>query len=192
MQRRRCWKGGALRAVNVIFFVLIAIALPVSSIANDIEAFYGQYAGSGYAAGKDGKIGGRDLSVEIQPGKKPKSFIVAWSTVTHRPGGGQKSKGYRIRFVPTGTKNVYSSAMRINVFGRAVPLDPLKGDPYVWAVVAGPTLKVNALIVTKEFGYEMQTYTRTLTKGGLDLHFTRVRDGTRLRDVRAELVRRPQ
>ncbi len=71
-------------------------------------------------------------------------------------------------------------------------LDPLKGDPYVWAVVSGRTLKVHALVVTEGFGYEMQTYERTLTKEGMDLKFTRVRDDERLRDLQAKLVRLPR
>lgn len=176
------------------FRVLATAALLWSSatLASGIEAFYGAYAGRGVASSSNGGQTNRDLSVEIQPDKQGKGFIVRWSTVTHRKDGKQKRKAYRIRFVPSGSENVYSSAMRINLFGRAVPLDPLKGDPYVWAVISGKTLKVYALIVTDEFGYEMQTYERTLTQEGLDLKFSGVRDGERLRDVRAQLVRLPR
>ena len=150
-----------------VMMVIAALLWSSSPIAADIEAFYG-------------------------PDKKGKGFVLAWSTVSQRSDGRQKRKDYRIRFVPGGRDNVYSSAMRINMFGRAVPLDPLKGDPYVWAVVSGRTLKVHALVVTEGFGYEMQTYERTLTKEGMDLKFTRVRDDERLRDLQAKLVRLPR
>ena len=175
-----------------VMMVIAALLWSSSPIAADIEAFYGAYAGRGVARSSGGELTDRDLSVEIGPDKKGKGFVLAWSTVSQRSDGRQKRKDYRIRFVPGGRDNVYSSAMRINMFGRAVPLDPLKGDPYVWAAVSGRTLKVHALVVTEGFGYEMQTYERTLTKEGMDLKFTRVRDDERLRDLQAKLVRLPR
>lgn len=163
----------------------------VGASGDDIEPFYGFYAGRG-VADTGGTLSDRDLSVEIRPADKGKGFVVAWSTVTRRDDGESRRKNYEVRFVPTNRGSVYSSAMRTNMFGRAVPLDPLKGDPFVWAVITGKTLKVHAMLVTEGFGYEMQVYERTLTKEGLDVRFSRVRDGKRLRDVTAALVRLPK
>ena len=174
----------------VFLFLVVGVIGPHSVARADYEAFYGSYAGRG-VANTAGELSDRDLSVEIRPAKKGKGFVVAWSTVTRRGKDDVRRKAYRVRFVPTSRNNVFSSAMRINMFGRAVPLDPLKGDPFVWAVVQGKTLKVHAMHVTDDYGYEMQVYERTLTEAGMDVRFSRVRDGQRLRDVTAKLVRVP-
>ena len=67
--------------------------------------------------------------------------------------------------------------MKKNVFGKSVPLDPIKGEPYVWARIHGKTLTVHAMMVTDDGVYEMQVYDRTITGNGMDLKFSRVRDG---------------
>ncbi len=73
------------------------------------------------------------------------------------------------------------------MFGNAVPLDPLKGDPYVWARVEGDTLTVFALHVLEDGGYEMQTYARKRIPEGIDLKYSRIRDGETLRTVEGTL-----
>ncbi len=82
--------------------------------------------------------------------------------------GGQteKRKAYTIAFQPTQRPGVYSSAMRANVFGERVPMDPFKGDPFVWARLSGKTLSVYALIILADGGYDLQIYDRTLTPDG--------------------------
>jgi hypothetical protein len=79
--------------------------------------------------------------------------------------------------------------MKVNVFGGNVALDPMQGDPYVWARIEGPTLTVYALHILDDGGYEMQVYDRTIAEGGLELRFSRIRNGTSLRDIRASLGR---
>jgi len=73
------------------------------------------------------------------------------------------------------------------VFGNSVPLDPLAGDPYMWARSDGDKFWRYALFVTETGGYEMQTYEYTLGPGGLDLRYSRVRDGEVLRTVTGKL-----
>ncbi|MFT5392643.1 MAG: hypothetical protein ACI8PT_002841 [Gammaproteobacteria bacterium] len=178
------------RPVAALTFTLLMCVGSVAQAA-DYEAFFGHYAGRG-VANSAGALSERDLRVEIRPGDKGKGFLVAWSTVTRRADGTSRRKEYQVRFVPTQRTSVFSSAMRINMFGRAVPLDPLNGDPYVWAVISGRKMTVYAMLVTDDFGYEMQVYERTLTKEGLNLRFTSVRDGKPHRDVTAKLVRLPR
>ena len=176
-------------AISAVILILLSVGR--GAMAAEVEAFYGVYAGRG-VADTAGELTDRDLSVEIRPPDEGEGFVVAWSTVSRRPDGTANRKNYRIRFVPTKRESLYSSAMRVNMFGRAIPLDPLNGDPYVWAVISGKTLTVHALVVTDDFGYEMQVYERTVTKSGLDLKFSRVRNGERFRDVTAKLVRLPR
>ncbi len=45
------------------------------------------------------------------------------------------------------------------------------------------------MMVTDDGGYEMQVYDRTLTKGGMDLKFSRVHDGKTLKQITGSLLK---
>ena len=79
--------------------------------------------------------------------------------------------------------------MKTNVFGKSEPLDPLKGDPYVWSRLSGDTLTLYSLLIDEEGGYEVQEYDRTLTDGGLELEYRRIRNSTPLTTINAFLAR---
>ena len=72
---------------------------------------------------------------------------------------------------------------------RLKTLNPLKGDPYVWARQEGGTLTVYAMVITEDGSYEMQQYDRKLTEDGLDLAFSRIRDGEQLKVIKGTLKR---
>ena len=73
------------------------------------------------------------------------------------------------------------------MFDHAVPLDPMQGDPCVWARTSGCTLMVFALHVHEDGGYEMQSCARTRIPEEPDSSDTRCRDGTVLRSVNGTL-----
>jgi hypothetical protein len=79
--------------------------------------------------------------------------------------------------------------MRRNVFGHDVQLDPMKGEPFVWARIEGDTLSVYSLFVTETGGYEIQQFDRTLADGGLSLDFQVVINGKIQRTVSTFLER---
>ena len=151
-----------------------------------IKAFCGEYTGRSISS-TDSGLSERDLSVSISDCGE--GFTLDWTTVTKKPDGRIKRKSYAIDFRPSGRPSIYASAMRTNMFGKQIPLDPLKGDPYVWARLSGRTLTVFALLVTDDGNYEMQVYERTLTERGLDLKFSRLRDGRQLKLITGTLVR---
>ena len=177
------------KMMRALFPVLLAVALagPASSAETSIEAFYGKYTGQTVTSGKD-EFSKRDLSVHIKPAGKDQ-FTIDWITFTQSASGKRKRKEYSISCKPSERKNVFASAMKKNVFGKSVPLDPLKGEPYVWARIHGKTLTVHAMMVTDDGGYEMQIYERTLTGNGMDLKFSRVRDGTTLKLITGSLLK---
>jgi hypothetical protein len=163
----------------------LALAANAPAAAADIEAFFGEYEGR-VATDYDGELHARDLRVKISP--HPNGFTVDWTSVTHKPNGKLKRKDYSINFLPTRRKNIYRSGERKDMFGHAVPLDPLKGEPFVWARHHEDTLTVFALHVLEDGGYEIQTYARTRIPEGLALVYSRVRDGEVLRTVEATLL----
>jgi len=148
-----------------------------------IDAFYGEYAGQ---VTTDGKIT-RELKLSIQPAKK-EGFEIHWSTTTFTSDK-EKTKSYSVSFVPSARDNIYSSAMRRNLFGKLTPMDPLKGDPFVWSKIQGDSLIVYSLLINDNGGYEMQDYVRTLTKTGLKLNFSRILDGVPLKVITGEYTR---
>lgn len=177
----------------LVLAALFAPATPLRAAeppapAVGIEAFFGSYEGRGSSqAGSHATD--RDLAVSIAPAAD-RGFVVSWSTaVRGEAGEGEKRKAYSIGFQPTQRPGVYSSAMRANVFGDKVPMDPFKGDPFVWARLSGKTLSVYALIILDDGGYDLQIYDRTLTPSGLDLVFSRWVDRQQVGGLSAQLVR---
>ena len=98
---------------------------------------------------------------------------------------------YSINFVPSDRDDVYSAAMRKNMFGHEVQMDPMKGEPYVWARIIDDTMTVFSLFVDDEGGYEIQEFNRTLAEEGLELDFLSVRNGAVRRRIETMLTRRP-
>ena len=148
-------------------------------------AFFGTFQGSGYAENRDSLYFGttvRDLDVVIAP--MGSGFSVTWTTVIR--GGGdptkpnKRRKAQTVSFAPSGQTSVF----------RGTPSgDPLSGNPYIWARIAGQTLTVYILNITAGGSYEMQSYARTLSGYGMDLVFSRIRDGEPVRTARAKLIK---
>lgn len=179
------------RAIRAIVCVLVLYcgvfaALPALSDAQAIAPFFGEYRGQTIKRG-DRETATRDLDVSIEPDGE--HFKIAWNTVTRRASGDIKRKSYAISFVPTKRPDIYHSAMRTDMFGNRVPLDPLSGDPFVWCRIAGRTLTVYAFLIDDAGSYDLQVYDRTLTDKGLYLKFTRIREGEPLNVLSALLQR---
>lgn len=162
----------------------MAIVATGHTAESDVKAFFGEYQGEA-VTDHDGEIMKRDLRVKISPTEN--GFTVNWISVTKRPNGKLKRKEYSIDFHPTRRSKIYRSGERRDMFGNPVPLDPMRGDPYVWARVHEDTLTVFALHVLEDGGYEMQTYVRTRIPEGLKLEYSRIRDGEILRTVNGTL-----
>ena len=92
-------------------------------------------------------------------------------------------------FLPSQRPGIFAAAMQRNVFGHAVQLDPMKGEPYVWGRIVGETLTVYSLFLHDDGRYELQQFDRTLVEGGLQLNYTAIRDGVPQRSVETFLKR---
>ncbi len=168
------------------WLLILSALVAGEAFAADYEKFVGTFEGD-VAISDDEQELKRDLSVTIK--RIDDGFQVNWTTTTIKSDGKEKSKSYTIDFTPSQREHIYRSAMKKNLFGGREPLDPMKGDPYVWAHIDGETLIVNALIINELGGYEMQTYERTLVDDGMMLKFHRIRDGEALREIQAHLKR---
>jgi len=172
----------ALRPLCFLMAFLFAGPL----FAATIDQFEGSYEGSAQFE-YEGEVQRRDMSTEISMTKD--GFMVSWTSVSYKNDGRTKAKTYRIEFVPSGRDDIYKSAMAKNLFGKATPLNPLAGEPFVWARLEGETLTVFSLYID-EFGeYEVQEFHRTLIDGGLDLLFRRVDSKAIVKEIRTVLRR---
>lgn len=175
-----------------LFAVLLILAAVPGTAGAAMNAkpseFFGHYVGEALSATDEDDLSKRDISVTIKDAGKG-AFTVDWMTFTRRDDGTRKRKGYSITFRPTQRGGIYSSAMRADKFGNAIPLDPLTGEPYVWARITGKTLTIHALHITEEGGYELQIYDRTLTPEGMDLRFSRIHNGKVLKVISGKLSR---
>jgi hypothetical protein len=168
----------------LLILASMAMVATIHAAPSDVEGFLGEFEGEAITD-YHGEFGTRDLRVKISPTKN--GFTVNWTAVTRRSDGKLKRKDYSIDFHPTRREHIYRSGERRDMFGNAVPLDPMEGEPYVWARIHAGTLTVFALHVLEDGGYEMQTYARTRIAEGLDLKYSRVRDGEILRTVTGTL-----
>lgn len=166
------WLAGPVFATVFAFAFFWAQAALASS---DIRRFSGIYEGSAEVEQLDGEIQKRDLSVMIRETKD--GFQVRWKTAIERPDGRRKTKSYDISFNPSQRPGVFSAAMTTNVFGHTVQMNPMKGEPFVWARIIDDTLTIFSMYLAENGDYVMQQYDRTLTDGGLLLEFSLHRNG---------------
>ncbi|GAA6192585.1 hypothetical protein DS909_17595 [Phaeobacter gallaeciensis] len=167
--------------LGLVVFLLTATA----STASGIDPFIGTYHGSAEVVNADGSKSPRDMSVEIV--ETGDGFNVSWRTISYKTDGRVKESAYSVDFLPTSRDGIFSAAMKRNVFGHAVQLDPMKGEPFVWGRIIGDTLTVFSLFVDANGGYEMQQFDRTLAENGLVLEFSRLSNGEKAKSVQTFL-----
>ncbi len=171
----------------LVMLSALFLSVQCAFCAETLNRFVGSYSGSAEVEQIDGTVEQRDMSVAIR--ETYKGFEVQWSTAIRRADGDAKTKSYKIEFIPSERDGVFAAAMQTNVFGHTVQMNPMKGEPFVWARVIGDTLTIFSLYVAENGDYLMQQYDRTLADGGLDLDFSLHRNGMPSRKVSTFLTR---
>lgn len=172
--------------VSIAILQILVFSTRTSFADTDFEKFYGHYLGTALNETTD-ETANRAIEVTIKAHEQ--GFNVTWSTTVYRADNKVKKATFSINFHPRKLEGVYSSGMGKDLFGRSAPLDPLDGDPYIWAFIKANTMTVNSLLVSENGGYEIQTYERTLTGNGMSLVFSRVRNGNVMKQIRGEMSR---
>jgi hypothetical protein len=162
----------------------LALALPAAAADLNIKAFFGKFTGSGIAQSEDSIYFAttvRDTDVEIGP--TPDGFRMVWTTVL-RQGGDPSKPNVRRRQ----TTMDFTQQVQLNQF-KAKPGEGIPPGGQAWARINGNTLTVYIFGVDENGMYEIQSYARTLTGAGMDLIFSRIKDGEETRTVKAKLTR---
>lgn len=183
-------------STRLCIFALAAVCILLVSCKGSEEkstrnetwaAFYGTFKGNAESV-IEGELSERELTVVIKPWEG-KGFTVEWTTLIHRSTGKKKMTDLSIDFYPSSRPDIFAAAMRTDVFGQAVPYNPVgeNADPYVWAGLEENTLTVSALYIVDGGGYEMHVYKRSLSENGLSLEFERLSNGDKVANVSAQL-----
>jgi hypothetical protein len=176
----------ATMAVTAVLTLFVCITSGRAQAGDLWLPFIGTYAGS-MIQKKEINVEKRDLAVTIKTLDDGKGFNVDWKALIYRIDGSVDEKRLDVSFRPAGRGKVYSAAMRHDMFGHDVPLDPMRGEPYLWATIDNDTMTVNALIIADDGRFEVQSYVRTLTASGLHLMFFRSVDGVKTKTIEADL-----
>ena len=176
----------ARSSLSIVFITIMASSIGLTAEETGVERFYGEYAGVSISDPDNG-LSLKDLDVTIH--SHDSGFIMEWVTVTPISNDQLERLEYKVKFHPTEKEKIYAAAMRPDLFGGWIPLDPFKGDPFMWARVSGLTLTVYAMLITDSGAHDMQIYKRTLTADGLDLNFRRLRNEAPLGEIRGVLKR---
>ncbi len=167
---------------------LLATAAGAAEPEATIADFFGTYIGNGRVA-EDGEY--RDIIVAIAPAHK--GFSIYTSTVIRkgpvRAVPGVKWRAETQRFVKSSVPHLYEPMLRESMFAQRRSPNLLRGDTVAWASIRGHTLGVYAMDVLEDGHYELRVYERTLTDLGMDLRFTRYRDGIAIRRLEGILAR---
>jgi len=182
-----------LLAVRLLGVAAVVLALSLATsgrapAADDlpIDAFFGTFTGQ-TEADPEQEVEKRELEVAIGPADR--GFRLAWTTVIHKPDGRLKRNEQTVEFRRTERPGIYVSAVRKDMFGNKRPVDPLKGQSFIWATVRADTLFTYAMVISDQGTIELQVYERTLVDGGLDLRFYRFSEGWLRKTINTRLDR---
>lgn len=189
---RKSTRFTPLTLVVAAILVTVSPLLPRAAGADaapaPIEAFFGTYVGSARISGENEF---RDLIVSVKPARK--GFSIYTSTVIRtapeRASPGVKWRSETQTFIRTAMPHLYEPMLRESMFARRRDPDLMGGDTLAWASIRGRTLGVFAMNILEDGHYELRVFERRLTELGMDLHFTRYRDGAVVRELTGILAR---
>ena len=190
-RKKRYRRGNTMSKVLAGLFIapfIIGVMMVPEAPADQslIEDFLGDYQGVSVDDPSETWLPA-DLDVSIRPHEN--GFILKWATITKGGDGKIERHGNAVKFHPTKRHNVYAAAMRPDLFGGWIPLDPFKGDPFMWARYLDSTLTVYSMTITDTGAHDMRLYERTLSPDGLSIKFKRLHDEKPLQVVNGILKR---
>ena len=173
------------RFLAILAGVAAMAAGPAAAADVSIRAFYGTFSGGAVAENADSvyfATTARDSDVVIRPDGE--GFSVTWTSVIR--GGGTpgdpdvRRKSDTRTFVPSGRPGLW----RATDSG-----DPTKGGEMGWARIEDRSLIIYLMVIDAKGRYQIQRYERTVGGLGMDLTFSRVRDGEQVRTAKGRLVK---
>jgi hypothetical protein len=184
---RSATKRALLSALTLILFCCVFAQVEARSRREvgeslPLKAFFGKYVGQGLADEHILYIGvtERELAVAIEP--TGDGFAITWTTQLRQDNdpNNEKTKirASKMTFVPSGRPNLW----RLDKQG-----DPLKGEPFAWTRIDGDALVTTAISFDADGHFEVETYWRSVNAAGMEVDFTRSKEGVEVLSVGAKL-----
>ncbi len=176
-----------MRSAVLVAAALVAFSATASAQKRTLSIghFFGTFSGGGVAENEDSiyfAVTARDFDVVIGPAGD--GFKVTWTSVIRRGGDVAKPKVRK-----KSTTRTFVSGARPGVFNGASSGDPLSGKEMSWARIKENALVVYLMVIDKEGAYQLQRYERKLVGTGMELTFTRLKDGEKIRTVKGRLIK---
>lgn len=134
----------------------------------------------------------REIDVVVAPNDSG-GLRIEWTNVTlvdgRRDVPGVKRRSDQVLLTPAPDRGFFLAGVGYDPFRDKRAAEPMRGDPLRWGVREGNALAVYSFVVLEDGRYELQTYERRATVGGLDLTFQRVVDGSVVRRMAGRAVR---
>lgn len=172
----------------------LALALcagPAAAQNPDLAKFVGTYVGSAVEPTADPPVK-RDIDIVVEPYGKS-GISIRWVNVTlvdgRRDVPGVKRRADQVILAPSDNGSFFLAGEGYDPFATKRAMDPYTGDPLRWAYLDDAGLHVVSFAILEDGRYELQSYTRTLTKDGMGLGFERMIDGEVKRNITGQAVR---
>lgn len=157
------------RILHLAFFLLSSCGVMAAAYAADIPPLAGEWRGTAVESTGGIDTPANELFLKFEPADK--GFDLEWKV----PGGAAESA----RFIQTeGHPGVFSTQKASRgLFGVmswfSGELNPLDGDPLIWARSGADTLVFYKLVIDEQGAFTLDRYETVLEGGALRLHFTR-------------------
>jgi len=180
--------GKHTRILLVMLFSLVCSNFALADKLSAVKPFMGYFKGTADDRLQD-ELVRRSMDVRITPLEDDEGFRVEWGTMITGQDGVNQRKSSDIEFYTTKRKGIFESGMKTNIFGKKIPLNPLKGEPFVWCKIEGNTLIIYSMVVNDAGAPDIQIYSRKLIRQGLELDYRRQIGGEEVRSVHGYLKR---
>jgi len=172
----------------------LADAGPVAAQDGDpVGPFVGTYVGTAEVFGPDGTLEERrDMDIVVVD--EPRGgFTIRWINVTlvdgRRDVPGVERRLDEVRFMEGESPGRFVEEVRGSLFERRRAVEPLEGDPIVWARIDGDSLGIFNFVLRDDGAYALQTYERILTDVGMDIVYRSIVEGEVIRRIEGRTVR---
>ena len=180
--------------------VVVVIGLVLTSggaVADEaaISRFYGDWHGAEVSiSGPDHglNLAPKDLDVDIQGDGN--GFLLSWTAFRRdeQSGGEFVREAVDAKFVPTERAGVFAfepggSSLLSRLFADPATGNPLKGETLLWARLDDATLTVYSLAINSHGGFDLDRYARTLSEGGIRVHYTHRMENDQVLTVEGQL-----
>jgi hypothetical protein len=158
--------------VRSVIAALVIVLAPLAGVAPaaavQLTDFFGSYVGVAEERdAADRIVEERHMDIEITPFRRG-GFHVHWVNVTlvdgRRDVPGVQRRVAEIAFEPKGRTGFFVEAGSSSLFAQSGEMAPMAGDPVRWAKLDDDGLHVFSFVVLPNGRYELQTYTRRLTR----------------------------